>query len=295
MVFDNGAVGRWKETILQRRRRPGRNLVAALTVILIFVATILTMVCVFAGTNSGGHSVSMLTVNAKDMGAISLKPLVPDKYVEKRGILDTVKEAGNKASDSVQELGDKASDKIDQAKDTVKGAAEDTIRKAIEKVQQLINDTAADIREDIGISDAYCLHMLNYCRGPSNSNGTTESMNCTQPHVFFYFDPAMFLTEKSNKNNTDVSDKLTKLGWPDFMDNLTDTLYVGTRAMFVFYVIAIVTGLCTIVLSTAELFVHRLERVDLSGRSFEPVKVVRYLKAASGAVCKPPNQSDTSR
>ena len=167
--------------------------------------------------------------------------------------------AGSKATGFVSDPANTTTDVIDEGKYFAKNATTN-VKDAI---QGLIDEAMSEIKNKSGIKDFYSLHMLNYCEGDydHDSSNTTQwpvRTQCTKQKAWFYFNPATFLSNNSDaQNSTDLLNDLKNVGWPDFIQSTINDTEQATRAMFCFYIIAIITTFIAFVGAVYSVFAWR--------------------------------------
>lgn len=119
-------------------------------------------------------------------------------------------------------------------------------------VNEGVGDMAGLISEKAGIHDFYSVHLMTYCEGFFEPNGTavqpdgsapSENVTgCSNRTTMFHFNPKKALQSELNEDWS-----LGDLKWPDDINDGIMVLESASKAMFVFYVAGIgVTGLALI-------------------------------------------------
>lgn len=124
------------------------------------------------------------------------------------------------------------------------------------EIQSTVNDKVGEVAEFItkeaGIHDFYSVHLMTYCEGFYEPNGTVQPdgsspsenvTGCSNQTTMFHFDPKEALQSELKDGWT-----LGDLKWPDDINDGILVLKAASKAMFVFYIAGIaVTGLALII------------------------------------------------
>ena len=140
---------------------------------------------------------------------------------------------------------------------------------ASNEIEEQIDEAIGDVARAIGIHDFYSAHVLDYCEGfftpaavPNDtvskgdiSRNVTYCSNTTSMH---HFNPREQLETELANNKFDID--LSKLSWPEEIDDGLNALKVAQAAMFVLYCVAIVMIAIAFLAAIAGLFFndHRL-------------------------------------
>ncbi|KAK2759433.1 hypothetical protein FQN54_002911 [Arachnomyces sp. PD_36] len=180
--------------------------------LLVLVAFILSMLCLFAGSNpSFLQSVDVMTLNVSMIGETP--------------VFDTSDGDGGFFDDLENDVQDTINDKAD--------------------------DVADYITDEIGIHDFYSVHLMTYCEGfyepnglvqPDGSSPSENVTGCSNRTTMFHFNPKKVLQSELKDGVT-----LDDLKWPDDINDGIIVLEAASKTMFVFYVAGIaITGLALI-------------------------------------------------
>jgi hypothetical protein len=116
---------------------------------------------------------------------------------------------------------------------------DDLFNTAQEAANDLIGDAAEAITDRLNISDFYSVHIMNYCQGEFEPNGTApgaskNTTECSKRNALFHFDPAEIIQEHLPGDIT-----LEDLNWPDEIDDAINAVRAASIAMFVFWCVGI--------------------------------------------------------
>ena len=180
-----------------------------LTLACSITALVLALLCLFAGSSrSFLQSADIMTLNVSQIGQAEL--------------FNTTSEADDNFLD-------------------------DLVNSAQDFANDLIGDAADAITERLNISDFYAVHVMNYCEGMFEPNGTAPNANkntthCSRRNALFQFNPRKVLEDKLPDGIT-----LEDLRWPDEIDDAVRAIRAASIAMFVFWCIGIgFAGFCII-------------------------------------------------
>ncbi|KAI9889863.1 MAG: hypothetical protein M1814_004698 [Vezdaea aestivalis] len=110
-------------------------------------------------------------------------------------------------------------------------------------VQNLVGNVTNDVAKAIGVKDFYSAHILTYCEGSFEPNGTTKAgamknvTKCSNETTTNSFNVTNILQMELINGVT-----LKDLNWPEDIENGLRALRTAWRATFVLYVIGIVTA-----------------------------------------------------
>jgi hypothetical protein len=172
-----------------------------LTLLCSLAALILALLCLFAGSSRTFlQNADIMTLNVSQLGQV--------------------------------ELFNTTSDPNDNFLD-------DLFNDAQEVANDLIGDTAEAITERLNISDFYAVHVMNYCEGEFEPNGTARDASknttrCSRRNALFHFDPSQILEDHLPSQIT-----LEDLNWPDEIDKAVNAIRAASIAQFVFWCIGI--------------------------------------------------------
>lgn len=118
----------------------------------------------------------------------------------------------------------------------------------------LIGSAADELTERLNISDFYAVHVMNYCEGMFEPNGTApdakkNTTHCSGRSALFNFNPRKILEEHLPSGIT-----LEDLQWPDEIDDAIHAIRAASIAMFVFWCIGIGFAGFAIIGSVASIF-----------------------------------------
>lgn len=122
-------------------------------------------------------------------------------------------------------------------------------------IQSSVNDKVGDVADlvaqKVGIHDFYSVHLMTYCEGFYEPNGTVQAdgsspsenvTGCSNQTTMFHFNPKKIIQSELKDDWT-----LGELKWPDEINDGILVLESASKAMFVFYVAGIaITGLALI-------------------------------------------------
>ena len=116
---------------------------------------------------------------------------------------------------------------------------DDLVNSAQDVANDLIGDAADAITERLNISDFYAVHVMNYCEGMFEPNGTADNAkknttNCSERNALFHFNPSEIIEEHLPSGIT-----LEDLNWPEDIDRAVDAIRAASIAMFVFWCVGI--------------------------------------------------------
>jgi hypothetical protein len=174
---------------------------SVLTLACSIAAFILSMLCLFAGTSrSFLQNADVMTLNVSQIG--------------QQDVFNTTSEADDNFLD-------------------------DLFNTAQEAANDLIGDAAEAVTDRLNISDFYSVHIMNYCQGEFEPNGTARGASkntteCSERNALFHFDPAEIIEENLPGDIT-----LEDLRWPDEIDDAINAVRAASIAMFVIWCIGI--------------------------------------------------------
>lgn len=116
---------------------------------------------------------------------------------------------------------------------------DDLFNTAQDFANDLIGSAADAVTDRLNISDFYAVHVMNYCEGEFEPNGTDPSASkntthCSGRNALFQFDPAQIIEDHLPGDIT-----LEDLRWPDEIDDAVRAVRAASIAMFVFWCIGI--------------------------------------------------------
>lgn len=129
------------------------------------------------------------------------------------------------------------------------GFLDGLINDAQDAANDLINDATTEIASQLNISDFYSVHIMNFCEGMFEPNGTVAAVNdsnvskntthCSSRNALFHFN----VTEVVNDALPDQI-TLSDISWPEAINDAQDTIRTASIAAVVLYILAIAfTGL----------------------------------------------------
>lgn len=166
-------------------------------------ALILTLLCLFAGTNKSFlPNAELLTLNASRLGHTTL--------------FNTTDGNGGFLSNLINDVeGD---------------------------IDNLINNVTSDIARDLDLKDFYAAHIMTYCEGYYEDSGNTSLRHakenityCSNRTALFHFDPTTII-----ENELAPGVNLSDLHWPKALEDGVRSIELASKVMFVFYVIGII-------------------------------------------------------
>lgn len=177
------------------------RLTSILTLAFAVGAFILSMLCLFAGSNTTFlQNADIMTLNISQIGQIE--------------VFNTTAEADDNFLD-------------------------DLINDVQETANDLVGEAADFVTDRLNISDFYAVHVMNYCEGMYEDNGTDPNASknttrCSRRNAMFHFDPTKIVEENLPGDIT-----LEDIRWPDEIKQATDAIRAASIAMFVFWVVGI--------------------------------------------------------
>ena len=106
-------------------------------------------------------------------------------------------------------------------------------------INNLINNVTSDIAQAFDLHDFYAAHIMNFCEGYYEGNDTAGAKenitHCSNRTAFFHFDPTAII-----ENELAPGLNLSDLHWPSEIEDAIKTVEVASKVMFVFYVIGII-------------------------------------------------------
>ncbi|RVX71549.1 hypothetical protein B0A52_05121 [Exophiala mesophila] len=176
------------------------RLTAVVTLLCALVAFILSILCLFAGSNRTFlQDADMLTLNISRIGHTTLFNTTDGDG----GFFDTL------------------------------------INDIQEGINDLVNDVTSDIAEALNLPDFYRVHVMDFCQGIYYPNASLDdpearTTRCSNRTTFFHFEPSKTVEEALPSGIT-----LEDLHWPSEIRTAERSIKVATNAMFVCYVIGI--------------------------------------------------------
>lgn len=144
--------------------------------------------------------------------------------------------------------------------------------KVEDNIEEDINNALRSLAKDIGLHDFYSVHVLDYCEGFFQPNGTSRRnvTYCSNEKGQFSFNVTQVLQRELNASHVNVT--LSQIQWPSAISDGIHDLRLAFHATAVFYYIAIiVTGLAFLA-SIVGVFVHgrisALLNIGLAGLAF---------------------------
>lgn len=189
---------------------------ALLTILASLTALILSLLCLFAGTSRTFlQSADVLTLNVSQIGQAAVF---------------------NTTSDPDDNF-------LDDLINTAQDAAND-----------VIGNVAEEVIDRLNISDFYAVHVMNYCEGTFEPNGTARgakknTTECSRRNAAFSFDPAKIIQERLPGDVT-----LEDLQWPEEIDDAARGFRAASVAMFCFWCIGIGFAGLTVIAGAVTLF-----------------------------------------
>lgn len=134
---------------------------------------------------------------------------------------------------------------------TNSGSVDNLITSAEGSLSGLINSVTSSIASELNISDFYSVHIMNYCEGSYEPNGTAAALGehvtkdttyCSPTKALFHFN----VTEVVNQalpSPLSVSD----INWPQAINDAQNAIRAASIAASILYILAVVfTGLAFI-------------------------------------------------
>ena len=124
-------------------------------------------------------------------------------------------------------------------------------------LQKIGDDIASDIAQDLGIHDFYSAHVLTFCEGYYNPNGTAPNPSqnvtyCSKKSAGYWFNPTNVVSSELKHGVT-----LADVKWPSQIDDSLNYIRHGSKAYFVIYIIAIVLTGIFVITSLLGIFLGR--------------------------------------
>ncbi|KAL1636134.1 hypothetical protein SLS58_009983 [Diplodia intermedia] len=198
------------------------------------VAVVLGFLCIFAGHKKDFmEDYHILTLNTSRIGQNILSESSSSSS-SSSGILGLIQNATSSIADDI-------TDELNDA----------------------VNSVAESIAEDIGLSDFYSAHLMDYCWGdyaPQPVANATVSPSqihknvsaCSNATAMFHFDPTAVLEKSLNESGLGIT--LDDLNWPDDIQQGLDALRIAYKAMFVLYCVAVGASFLVLVGSLVGVF-----------------------------------------
>ncbi|KAJ9648281.1 hypothetical protein H2199_001134 [Coniosporium tulheliwenetii] len=121
-----------------------------------------------------------------------------------------------------------------------------------------INQAIDSLAAELGLSDFYSVHLLNYCSGAYISKPPTTTKNvtaCSRPRALFHFDPTAALTRSLNTTTSHIgSITLSDLRWPTELSSGVIALRIAHHTAFILYTLSIVLAFLSFLSSFFALF-----------------------------------------
>lgn len=188
------------------------------TILVSLAALILALLCLFAGTTRTFlQSGDILTLNVSQIGQIEL--------------FNTTSEEDD-------------------------NFLEDLLNDAQETANDLLGDAAEEVAQRLNISDFYAVHVMNYCEGEFEPNGTLpnakkNTTRCSRRNALFSFDPAKTIEDELPEGVT-----LEDLRWPEEIDDAVKGVRAAAVAMFCLWCIGIGFAGLTAIFGVVSFFTH---------------------------------------
>lgn len=200
------------------------RLIALIPLLCALAALILSLLCIFAGSRGGFlEEAHILTVR---------KERASTRVHVHRLLLDQL---------NTSEIGRFDIDTSNDSSSSPLSGLSDAI---VETLEDVGGDVANGLADRLGLPDFYSAHLLTYCEGDYRPNGTAPDASknvtrCSNRTALYSFDPARIIESELPAGIT-----LDDLRWPEAVDDGLQTLRRAFRAMFIVYIVGIVsTGL----------------------------------------------------
>ncbi|KAL2432368.1 hypothetical protein ABEF95_006878 [Exophiala dermatitidis] len=107
-------------------------------------------------------------------------------------------------------------------------------------LNSLISDVGSDVAQALNLSDFFNVHVLDFCRGSYEPNGTVHHARkniteCSNRTALFHFEPTKTIQEKLPSGIT-----LQDIHWSQKIEDAEHALKIASMAMVVLYIIGIV-------------------------------------------------------
>ena len=134
-------------------------------------------------------------------------------------------------------------------------------------VEDEIKDGINSLAQILGVHDFYSAHIMTFCEGyyvpgpvpnATVKAGTIDKnvTACSNKTAMFTFDPRKTLTKELNESTDGLVD-LSKLDWPDKVDNGLAALKAAQRAVFILYCVSIALIFVAICIGIGSIFSNR--------------------------------------
>ena len=125
-------------------------------------------------------------------------------------------------------------------------------------VNKITNKIEADVTAALGLHDFYSAHLMTFCEGYYEPNGTAASASenvtyCSNQTTMYFFDPTSIVNGELKKGIS-----LGDIKWPQDIQDGIDALRVASNAMFVLYVLGIALTGVLLITSLVGIFYHHL-------------------------------------
>jgi hypothetical protein len=153
---------------------------------------------------------------------------------------DSSNDDDNSKDDEDKSVFDKFTDKVDEGVDKVKGGIND-----------IANDAADKLADELGISEWYSVHLMDYCEGAFKPDASAPSpgfdvTECSKPSVGAKVNLTDILGREIDAGPLDIS--LADLDWPEGIQKRIDALNDALTAVTVFYLLGMgLAGVCLFV------------------------------------------------
>ncbi|EON61985.1 hypothetical protein W97_01203 [Coniosporium apollinis CBS 100218] len=142
----------------------------------------------------------------------------------------------------------------------------DVFRNASSSITSSINSALDSLAAELGLSDFYSVHLLNYCSGTYTTSAlasttaprstiTKNVTSCSRPRALFHFDPTAALTRSLNTTTSGSTNiTLSTLHWPTELSTGITALRIAHHTAFTLYILAIVLAFLSFLSSFFALF-----------------------------------------
>ncbi|KAK3722152.1 hypothetical protein LTR37_002585 [Vermiconidia calcicola] len=138
------------------------------------------------------------------------------------------------------------------------------VEKLQDKVEDAIKNALHSFAEILGVHDFYSAHVMDFCEGfyvPGalpNATLDRDSIHknvtgCSNMTAMYHFDPANEISKELNESTNGVID-LSRIEWPEDLEDALNALKLAANVMFVLYCLGIAFIFLALVGSMAGLF-----------------------------------------
>ena len=124
------------------------------------------------------------------------------------------------------------------------------------EIENVVNEDLDSFAKALGLHDFYSIHVLDFCEGFFQPNGTADRnvTYCSNATALFTFNATQTLQDELDKAGIDIS--LQDLHWPHAIQDGINTLKLSFKVVFVMYAIGIAATGLSLLGSAAGLFME---------------------------------------